>query len=121
MNLKAVFIACLALCLIGCAKYAPGHNFTTAAITLKEDYDYWLSHGRPVGFQPSEIGGLPEEYFVFTNAVKTTRGVLHCRFGCRLIGWPAGVLAITDDRVVIFIRQRDGKVIFSPEVNGVYY
>jgi hypothetical protein len=93
----------------------------TAAITLREDYDYWLSHGRPAGFQPSEVGGLPEKYFVYTNIVTTRRGVLHCLFACREPVWPPGVLAITDDRLVVFIRERDGKVIFSPEDNGVEY
>jgi hypothetical protein len=121
MNTKVVFTTWLALCLFGCSKYAPNSNFITAAVTLREDYDYWLSHGRPAGFQPSEVGGLPEEYFVYTNIVTTARGALHCQFGCRVPGWPPGVLAITGERQVIFIRQRDGKVIFSPEENGVEY
>ena|ERR1700677_2040861 len=121
MNMKVVFITCLSLCLLGCAKYAPGGNFFIDTDTLQYDYDYWVSHGRPAAFQPGEVGGTPEKYFVFTNMVTTTRGVLHCRFACREPGWPAGELAITDDRLVIFIRQRDGMVIFLPADHGVYY
>ena len=121
MDRKVLFIMWSALCLFGCAKHAPSYEFKSNTIALREDYDYWLSHGRPTGLQPGEVAGTPEKYFVFTNIVTTTTGVLHCRFACREPGWPSGVLAITDNRLVIFIRQRDGKVIFSPDENGVEY
>lgn len=121
MNLKVVFIACLAICLAGCAKYAPSSNFSTSAYSLRQARDYWISHGRPSGFQPSEAVGPAYKFFIYSNIVGTTSGTLHCCFGTREIGWPSGVLAITDNGKVIFIRQRDGKVILSPEENGVEY
>jgi hypothetical protein len=68
-----------------------------------------------------EVLGPADTFFVFANMVKTTNGVLHCRFGARRPAWPPGVLAITDEGLVIFIRERDGEVIFSPQDNGVEY
>ena len=121
MNSKTMVTIGLTLCVCSCAKRDPGSDFTTSAFALKYAQDYWLSHGRPPGFQLSEVIGPPDDFFVFTNTVKTTNGVLHCRFGSRSPGWPPGVLAITDEKLLVFIRERDGKVIFSPEINGVEY
>ncbi|MGA3269188.1 MAG: hypothetical protein ABSE16_20525 [Verrucomicrobiota bacterium] len=121
MSVKLTIVICLAMGVCGCAKRDPGYNFKPVAFGLKDVQDYWISHGRPLEFRPSEVSGNPGEIFVFTNIVKTTNGVLHCRFGARRLGWPPGVLAITDEGFVIFIRERDGRVIFSPEDNGVEY
>ena len=112
---------CLALSMCGCTKRDPGSDFATSAFALRYAQDYWVSHSRPSGFQLGEVIGPPADFFVFTNMVKTTNGVLHCRFGAREPGWPPGVLAITDEKLLIFIRERDGKVIVSPEENGVEY
>jgi hypothetical protein len=123
MNLKNILVIWLALSLSGCVRrnVAPGYEFKAGAIGLREARDYWTSHGRPSGFQPSEAVGPAYKYFTFTNVVRSARGILYCRFGTRETDWPPGVLAITDDGLVIFLRQRDGKVFFSPEVDGVEY
>jgi hypothetical protein len=116
-----IVITCLALCLCGCTKYDPGYDFKVRAMCLKDARDYWLSHGRPTNFQLGEVVGPPEAFFIYTNILTTTNGVFHCRFGSRDPGWPPGTLAITDEGLVIYIRERDGKVFFSPEDNGVEY
>jgi len=121
MSSKMMLTISLALCMCSCAKRDPGSDFAESAFALRYAQDYWVSHGRPRGFQLSEIIGPPGTFFVFTNMVNTTNGALHCRFGARWPGWPPGVLAITDEKLLIFIRERDGKVIFSPEINGVEY
>ena len=121
MNLRLVAIIFLALYTCSCSKRDPGYDFKSSAIALREAQGYWLSHDRPPGFQPSSVAGTPDEFFVYTNIVKNTNGVLHCRFGARRPGWPLGVLAITDEGPLIFIRERDSAVIVAPEENGVEY
>ena len=121
MNLRLIAIICLALYTCSCSKRDPGYDFKSSAISLREAQDYWLSHGRPLDFKLSEVVGPTNDFFVFTNVVKTTNGVLHCHFGARQVGWPPGVLAITDEGPLIFVRERDSAVIVAPEENGVEY
>jgi hypothetical protein len=57
--------------------------------------------------------------FVFTNVVTSTNVIFHCRFAARRPSWPAGVLAITDEGILVWVRDKDGKVTVSPEKYGV--
>lgn len=99
--------------------FHPPSEFDASALALREDYDYWLSHGRPADFQPSQVAGTPEEFFIYTNLIHTTNAVFRCRFGSRRPGWPPGILAITDGGMVIFACGTNGKVTISPEEYGV--
>jgi hypothetical protein len=121
MNSKIIIIICLTLFVCGCGDHHPASEFTTSAFALHEDYDYWLSHGRPTDFQPYPVTGTTtNDVFVYTNIIKTKSAVFHCRIGARRpTWWPAGILAITDEGLVIFIGDKDGKVTISPETNGV--
>jgi hypothetical protein len=110
---------CLTLCACGCGDHHPSSEFNTSAFALREDYGYWRSHGRPADFQPSQVAGNANEFFVYTNVFKTTNAVFHCRFGSRRPGWPPGVLAITDEGEVIFVCSTNGKVTISPDEYGV--
>ena len=67
--------------------------------------------------------GPADNFFIDTNVITTTNGVLHCRFGARDGAWPPGlgVLAITDEGLTVFIARTNGKVTISPEEYGVDY
>jgi hypothetical protein len=97
----------------------PGVYFRTEAMNLKWAEEYWVSQGRPADFDPGKLLGPTNVFFVFTNEVTITNTLFHCRFGVRESEWPAGVLAVTDGGIIVWIRDRDGKVIVSPEINGV--
>jgi hypothetical protein len=118
MNSKIAIFISLTLLACGCGNHHPSSEFRGAAVALQTARDYWLNHGSPTDFQPGEVVGPSNQFFVYTNTVRTTNAVLHCRFGSRGYGWPPGILAITDEGLVIWIAK-DGKVTISPEKNGV--
>jgi len=82
--------------------------------------DSWNKQGRPTGFEPSSIVGASNQYFVFTNIITASNTVFHCRFGTSDLTYPAGVLAIADEGVVLWIPKNGGDITISPEVNGIY-
>ena len=86
---------------------------------MKQAYDYWVGRGRPSNFQLKEFLGPPETFFDYTNTVTSTNGVFHCLFGAHRPDWPPGILAITDERQVIFICSTNAKVTISPDEYGV--
>lgn len=118
MSLKLSALLFLALIANGCGNHHPGSDFITSTMALKQAQDYWLNHGRPADFQPGQYLGLTNEFFVYTNTIKTSNAVFHCRFGASTPILPPGVLAITDDRQMIFICT-NGKVTTSPDKYGV--
>lgn len=119
MKINLLVAICIVPCFWGCGSHHPGSEFVTSAFALRTDYDYWLNHGRPADFQPSQVAGTTNEFFVYTNIITATNAVFHCRFGARRPGWPPGVLAITDEGQLIFICSTNGKVIVSPDKYGV--
>jgi hypothetical protein len=118
---KTIMAFCLTFLMIGCGEtnHYPSAYLGTDACNLKWARDYWISQGRPVGFDPGRVLGPANVYFVYTNTVTITNRVLHCRFGARRSEWPAGVLAITDEGIMIWIRGRDGEITVSPDENGI--
>src|SRR5271156_735206 len=120
--MKTIFIlvaSCLSV-LVGCRRSPtyPSYDFRVDAACLTLAQRGWISDGRPdtdvsAYVRPTDV------YFVFTNTVYTTNAAFHCHFGAHRPSWPNGVLAGTDEGVVVWIRSRDGAVIVSPELNGV--
>jgi hypothetical protein len=115
-----IVISSLCVILIEWSKgFHPPSEFETTAFTLRYARDYWISHGRPANFRLEEV--IPsEDFFAYTNILRTTNSVFHCRFGSRNPGWPPGVVAITDEGQVIFVCSTNGKVTISPDKYGVY-
>jgi len=80
----------------------------------------WIDRGRPESFKPNKvIGGTFGNVFFYTNKVQVGGMIYQCRFGVSDNVWPPGILAITDEGIVLWIRQRDGKVTVSPEKNWI--
>lgn len=119
MKLKISIFLCLSLFACGCSSYHPSSEFRGDGIGLRDAWSYWVDHGRPANFQLNEVLGPPETFFTYTNIVRGTNGVFHCRFGASRPGWPPGVLAVTDDGQLIFACSTNGKVTISPDENGV--
>ena len=115
----SVFSFCAALIAMSLSKHHPASEFETDAFSLRYARNYWISNGQPADFRLEEVVGPPEDFFIFTNTIETTNGVLHCRFGSRRPGWPPGVLAITDEGQMIFVCSTNGKVTISPDKYGV--
>lgn len=80
-----------------------------------------FASGRSANFDATKpVWGGGYDYIVFTNRLMVAGHPYHCRFGVRPgIGiMPPGVLAITDEGVVVFIADQDGRVIVSPGKHG---
>jgi hypothetical protein len=60
-----------------------------------------------------------QQWFMVTNSPVLDGVAYHRRFGTRKDFWPSGVMAITDQGVVLWIRDGDGRVTASPEVKGI--
>lgn len=116
---RITILVCLIFFACGCGDHHPSSEFKSSALVLRTDRDYWLSHGRPADFQPSQIAGTPENVFIYTNVINITNTIFRCRFGSRTPGWPPGLLAITDEGQVIFINEKASKVTIAPDENGV--
>jgi hypothetical protein len=113
-------VFCLIFFACGCSGPSPGMEFYYDANFLRQAHDDWTSHGRPANFELGESIGPSYTFFIYTNVVRVTNGVFHCRFGARRPSYsPPGVLAITDDGQVIFICSTNGKVTISPDEYGV--
>lgn len=121
MNIKIRILILAALLSLGtgCGPANSGLDMQGKASMLRTIYSYWVNHGRPNNFNITEaiypVGPDPS-YFVFTNQVSIKGKTYHCQFGSRYSHWPGGVLAITDEKVTLWIPDRaDAKVTVSPE------
>jgi len=88
---------------------------------LQSVNDYWIKQGQPENFDPmNTVRSTSETYYSFTNEVRATGTVYHCRFAARSqrVRTP-GAIVITDEGVFLWIRDKDSKVIVSPEKNGI--
>lgn len=76
----------------------------------------WIQQGRPQHFEPAKIvTGSFSDVFFYTNIVQVDGKAYQCRFGLDRGIFPAGLLVISDDETILWIRHRDGKVIVDPE------
>jgi hypothetical protein len=116
-----MFALFLATFLVGCgnANHYPGANLAVEAGCLKYVEKEWVNRGRPTNFNIVEYIGPSNVFFVFTNTVTNTSAVFHCCFAARRPDWPAGLLAVTDNGIALWVRDRDGKVTMCPENCGV--
>jgi hypothetical protein len=112
-------IFCATLIAWSFSDHHPSSEFGSDARSLRYARDYWISHGRSADFRLEEVLGPPEDFFIYTNTLRTTNGVFHIRFGSRRPGWPPGTLAITDEGQMIFVCSTNGKVTISPDEYGV--
>ena len=83
--------------------------------------DIWVNNGKPEQFDPSTtLKSSSETLFIFTNKVEASGSFYNCRFAIRSLRIKdKGIMAIADDRVILWIQESDGKVILSPEKNGI--
>jgi hypothetical protein len=101
------------------SKRFPGSYLFTTAEALRYVYQRWVSEGKPPDFDMARFVQPRGEFFPYTNTV-TFNGAPHsCRFGSRRPGFPKGVLAITEDGVVVWIRDSDGEVTLKPDDIGI--
>ena len=110
---KATFVTILIVIIAiaeirNCIRHSYGDELIAPNAGLRVIYMQWLAAGRPARW---DIKGLIEDeynrYFDYTNVFVVDHGVCHCRFGCEAPNVPTGILAITDEGRVIWIRQRD--------------
>jgi len=81
----------------------------------------WEKAGRPDSFRVSDhIVSHPASYFTYTNIIRLGTNIYHCRFGARSPNFVApGLVVITDDKIILWIRDKDAKIVVSPEKNGL--
>src|SRR5208283_4919669 len=108
--LTVVFLALVSIALIGCKKTESDEPVAMMALGLRLVQENWVKEGRPDNFKPDNVVQSSVEHFsVFTNEIAVAAVVYHCRFAVRsdLIHTP-GIMAITDEGVLLWIRDRDG-------------
>jgi hypothetical protein len=120
--LKSLFPAAL-LCvgMVGCTVKESHEAIVMAAVGLDSAKDYWIEHGRPDNFNPASVeGSSAEHYYAFTNDISAGGQTYRCLFAVRSdrIRTP-GAIAITDDGTILWIYDKDKKVIVSPQRNGI--
>ena len=119
-RLKILFIGMWLGGLFGCMNKSHEH-VVIMATGLQNLNQYWEEHGQPKEFEPTNVMKSSwEVYSVFTNDFRVANNVYHCRFAARskLVRIP-GTLAITDKGVLLWIGDKDGRVVVSPEKNGI--
>jgi hypothetical protein len=113
----------LGVLMSSCSQSSQGHypsSYLVGCATILESLrEEWTNQNKPPGFDVSQFSKPRGTYFNFTNAVSAGGRSYKCMFGARQKDWPPGVLAITDDGVILWIRDRDGQVTLAPEVNGI--
>ncbi len=115
----------LALLMTACNHHYPA-VFEGTSDGLREIRDAWLRSGRSQDFSLSGWGdGRNMEFgtnmfFIYTNTISITGAVHRCCFAARRRDrdWPKGALAITESGLVVWIRDRDGKVFIAPDSLG---
>jgi hypothetical protein len=125
----ANFMACMAFLGLtqGCKEKPYVDRICTERYFLGMIYQRWIDAGRPLHYDPrlaienSSVGS----YCEFTNTVAFGGKTYRCRFAFRpdkpvLVTYmPPGTLAITDEGVLLWIRERDGRVFVSPDLTGI--
>jgi hypothetical protein len=113
MSLFAVLFCC-------CSHKSYPSSYLIGAATILEGFrEEWLNLNRPPDYDISRFTKPPGNFFNFTNTISTGGRQYKCLFGAREKDWPQGVLVITEDGIILWIRDRDGQVTLAPEVNGI--
>ncbi len=101
--------------------YVAGNKtFGMAAGVLRDVYSAWVEGGRSKDFSPAGlVGGTFSNVFLYINPVTVQGTNYQCRFGLEMPYGPPGVLAITDDGTVVWIRARDKQVTVSPQTKTI--
>ena len=116
-----LFITLLNLGLMGCTKTESSEPIGNVAAGLDIIRKIWVKQGHPNNFDPTNlVRSSVEHFYTFTNEISVGGKDYHCRFAGRseLIHTP-GAMAITDDGIVLWVYDKDGKAIVSPEKNGI--
>ena len=122
---KSTLLVTLLLAVLCCAESIgckESHEVLVIMATgLESANRSWEARGKPQNFNPmSTVRSTSETYYVFTNEVKTSDATYHCRFAARSHRVPIpGALVITEENVLLWIRDSDGKVVTSPLKNGI--
>jgi hypothetical protein len=116
---KCITMFCVAFVLCGCQKKYPTKNLITTALSLKMEQERWVRLGRPIVTNMSDWLGPTNVFCVYTNKITITNHVFHCLFAARRLDWPSGVMAVTEEGVIVWIRDRDGNVTIDPQKHGV--
>lgn len=120
-ELASFLIALICFSQAGCARRESHDAIVMMAVGLETVNENWEKKGRPNNFEPnSAFQSSVEHFYLFTNEIKVAETRYHCRFAVRskLIQTP-GAMAITDEGVLLWIHDKDGEVIVSPEKNGI--
>ena len=120
-------LAGIALVIAGCKPHYRAYTFTTEAGVLRQIRAIWLAQDRPANLSLDAWGdGADLKYntnifFLYTNTITVTGVVQRCCFAVRRRDdvWPTGVMVITDNGAVVWIRDRDGKAFLAPDEFGV--
>lgn len=109
------------LVLTGCREKESHEPIVNMAVGLDTVREIWLKQGRMNNFDPTNVvRSSVEHFYTYTNKISVEGKNYHCRFAVRseLIHTP-GAMAITDDGTCLWIYDKDGKVIVSPQKNGI--
>ena len=113
-------ILLLSVLLSSCSQRHFPANYLIAPATVLESFrEEWLRQDKPPAFDVSRFAKPPGTYFNFTNTVSAGGRGYKCLFGARREHWPRGILAMTEDGIILWVRKQDGTVTLSPEVNGI--
>lgn len=125
MTFRRKLIACAVLAVLTAVlliiKWLPGPYsdfMASQSFDMQLLYQTWVDAGRPSHYDPNEGFAMsPGLYSNFTNILSVNGKTYHCRFAFRPKKEyaPPGLLVITDEKVVLWIRDRDGKIFLSPE------
>jgi len=112
-----VVIAAICFAMIGCER-SDTKQARILAPRLRHLYQSWAADGRPDPIDTAKyITSSTDRYHVFTNVVTVASNVFHCRFAVRAASrfTTPGVLAITDERVILWVGDNSGEVTVAPE------
>ena len=116
-----LFITLLNLVVVGCDKTESTEPVVNMAVGLDTIRDIWAKLGQPSNFDPTNLVlSSVEHFYTYTNVVSLAGKDYHCRFAVRSkLIHTSGAMAITVDGVCLWIYDKDGKVIVSPQTNGI--
>jgi hypothetical protein len=116
--LMAAFIFSL---ILGCAEKESHEQVVYVVVGLETIRDNWVKNGSQKDFVPTNYASSStERYFKFTNIISVDEKIYRCRFAAksRLLH-TTGTMAITDDGIILWIYDKDSRVVISPQINGI--
>jgi hypothetical protein len=116
-------IATVSILMVGCEVKENHEIIVEMASDLQIASDIWVKNGRPKDFDPSStLKSSTEQLYVFTNGVQAAGNYYHCHFAIKSSRIEEqGFMTISDDGMLLWIRDSDGKAIVSPEKNGIKF